>query len=54
MTAILRATATAAFFMPLFFAIRRPQALSADHFSTRVNKVVAHVGPGSAVRAALC
>ena len=41
MTAILRATATAAFFMPLRLAIRRPQALSADHFSTRVSKVVA-------------
>lgn len=41
MTAILRATATAAFFIPLRLAIRRPQALSADHFSTRVNNVVA-------------
>lgn len=41
MTAIFRATATAAFFMPLLLAIRRPQALRADHLPTRVSKVVA-------------
>ena len=32
MTAILRATATLAFFIPDRFAIRTPQAFSADHF----------------------
>src|SRR5215813_15337267 len=35
-TASLRATATLAFLSPLRLAIRRPQALSADHFGTRI------------------
>ena len=40
-TANFRATATAAFFIPLGLAIRRPHALSADHFPVRVSRVVA-------------
>lgn len=46
MTAIFRATATAAFFRPLHLAIRSPPALSADHFSTRVRGCgLGQVGP---------
>jgi hypothetical protein len=40
MTASLRATAIFAFFKPLRLASPRPQALSADHFSTRVSNVL--------------
>src|SRR4029450_13377377 len=41
MTASFRATATLALRSPLRFASRMPQALSADHFATRVSDTLA-------------
>ena len=41
MTASFRATATLALRSPLRFASRMPQALSADHFATRVSRTLA-------------
>src|SRR5262245_61372331 len=41
MTASFRATATLALRSPLRFASRMPQALSADHFATRVSSTLA-------------
>src|SRR5215470_16172147 len=41
MTASFRATATLALRSPLRFARRMPQALSADHFATRVSSTLA-------------
>jgi hypothetical protein len=41
MTASFRATATLALRSPVRFASRMPQALSADHFATRVSSTLA-------------